>query len=220
MYPTWGQFLLPEGLLANPVILKCGLFQWISLQPPDILSIHCNRGHSFCPFLTSMSEAFSIPFILYCTKALHDQALSLAQDWILLLWRPRIPVSFRPSTTTFQKDWCWSWGSNTLAPWCEELTLWKRPWCWERLKAGIEVDDWESVGWMTSPTWWTWVWASSGSCWWTGKPGMLQSMGPQRVEHDWATELDCLNWSCVLLFTTPWSAAHPVPHHLPEFSQV
>ena len=46
-------------------------------------------------------------------------------------------------------------------------------------------------GWMAPPTWWTWVWASSGSWWWTGKPGMLQSMGLQKVVHDWATEL---NW--------------------------
>ena len=38
------------------------------------------------------------------------------------------------------KDWCWSWNSNTLATWCEELTYWKRPWCWERLKAGGEGD--------------------------------------------------------------------------------
>ena len=44
-------------------------------------------------------------------------------------------------------------------------------------------------GWMASPTRWTWVWASSGSWWWTGRPGMLQSMGSQRVRHDWATEL-------------------------------
>ena len=46
-------------------------------------------------------------------------------------------------------------------------------------------------GWMASLTWWTWVWASSRSWWWTGKPGVLQSMGSQRVGHDWATEL---NW--------------------------
>ena len=44
--------------------------------------------------------------------------------------------------------------------------------------------------WMASPTWWTWVWASSGSWWWTGKPGMLQSLGSKRVGHDWATELN------------------------------
>ena len=44
---------------------------------------------------------------------------------------------------------------------------------------------------LASPTWWTWVWASSGSWWWTGKPAMLQTMASQRVRHDWATEL---NW--------------------------
>ena len=49
-------------------------------------------------------------------------------------------------------------------------------------------------GWMASPTRWTWVWASSGSWWWTGKPGMLQSMGLQGVGHDWATEL---NWPLI-----------------------
>ena len=60
---------------------------------------------------------------------------------------------------------------------------------WERLKAGGEGDDRGWDGWMASPTWWTWVWASSRSWWWTGKPGMLQSMGSQRVGHDWETEL-------------------------------
>ena len=79
---------------------------------------------------------------------------------------------------------------NTLATWWEELTHWKRPWCWERLKAGGEGDDRGWDGWMASLTWWTWVWASSGSWWWTGKLGMLQSMGSQRVGHDWATELN------------------------------
>ena len=44
-------------------------------------------------------------------------------------------------------------------------------------------------GWMTSPTQWTWVWVSSGSWWWTGMPGMLQSMGWHRLRHDWVTEL-------------------------------
>ena len=74
------------------------------------------------------------------------------------------------------KDWCWSWNSNTLVTWCEELTPWRRPWCWERLKAG-EGDDRGWDGWMASLTQWTWVWASFRSWWWTGKPGVLQSMG-------------------------------------------
>ena len=79
---------------------------------------------------------------------------------------------------------------NILVTWCEELTLWKRPWCWERLKAGGEGDDRGWDGWMTSLTWWTWVWASSRSWWWTGKPCVLQqSLGSQRVGHAWVTEL-------------------------------
>ena len=81
------------------------------------------------------------------------------------------------------------WNFNTSATWCEELAHWKRPWCWERLKAGGEGDDRGWAGWMASPTQWTWVWASSGSWWWTGRPGMLQSMRSQRVGQDWATEL-------------------------------
>ena len=73
---------------------------------------------------------------------------------------------------------------------------WKRLWCWERLGAG-EGDDRGWDGWMASPTRWTWVWVDSGSWWWTGRPGVLQFMGSQRVGHNWATEL---NWSSVCFF--------------------
>ena len=82
---------------------------------------------------------------------------------------------------------------NTLATWCKELTHLKRPWCWERLKA--EGDDREWDGWMATPTLWTWVWLSSRSWWWTRKPGMLKSMGLQRVGHNWVTEVNWLNWT-------------------------
>ena len=75
-------------------------------------------------------------------------------------------------------------------PDCKELTRWERPWCWERLKARGEGDNRGWDGWMASLTQ-TWVWVSS-RCWWqTGKLGMLQSVGSQRVRHDWVTEL---NW--------------------------
>ena len=87
------------------------------------------------------------------------------------------------------KEWCWSWNSNSLVTWCKELTYLKRPCCWEKLKAGGEGDDREWDSWMASPTLWTWVWASSGSWWWTGRPGMLQSMVLQRAGHYWTTEL-------------------------------
>ena len=88
------------------------------------------------------------------------------------------------------KDWCWSWNSNTLATSWEDLTHWKRPWCWEGLGAG-EGDNRGWDGWMASLTRWTWVWVNSGSWWWTERPGMLRFMGSQRVGHDWAAEL---NW--------------------------
>ena len=90
------------------------------------------------------------------------------------------------------KNWCWSWNSNTLATWCEELTHLKRPWCWERLKAWAEGDGRGWDGWLASPTQWTWVWVNSGNWWWTGRPGVLPYMGSQRAGHDGATEL---NWS-------------------------
>ena len=64
------------------------------------------------------------------------------------------------------KDWCWS--SDTLATWCKEPTRWKRPWCWERLRAGGEGDDRGWDGWMASLTQWTWVWTNSGRYWRTG----------------------------------------------------
>ena len=90
------------------------------------------------------------------------------------------------------KDWCWSWSSNTLATWCKQSTHLKRPWCWQRLKVGGEEDNggWDS--WMSSPTQCTWVWINSRSWWWTGRPGVLQSMGSQKVGHNWMTEL---NWT-------------------------
>ena len=110
----------------------------------------------------------------------------------LWCWRRllRVPWTARRSVLgVYWKDWCWSWNSNTLATWCEELTHLKRPWCWEGLKAGGEGDNRSWDDWMASPTQWTWVWASSRSWWWTGKPGVLQSMGLQRTGHDWETEL-------------------------------
>ena len=126
-----------------------------------------------------------------------------------------------------------SWNCNTLATWCEELTYWKRPWCWEGLGAGGEGDNRAWDGWMASPTWWTWVWVNSRSWWWIGRPGVLQSMGSQRVGHNWATERIILylfifwtniDWalvspyspsvqslSCVQLFVTPWTTACQAP---------
>ena len=127
------------------------------------------------------------------------------KNWLeLWCWRRllRVPWTARRSNQSIVKksvlnihwkDWCWSWNSSTLATLCEELTHLKRPWYWERLKVGVEGDDRGWDGWMASPTQWAWVWVNSGSWWWTGKPGVLQSMGLQ----SWTplsnqTELICI----------------------------
>ena len=68
----------------------------------------------------------------------------------------------------------------------------EKTWCWEGLGVGGEGDNKGWDGWMASPTQWTWIWVNSGSWWWTGRPGVLQFMGSQRVRHDWVTEL---NWT-------------------------
>ena len=83
---------------------------------------------------------------------------------------------------------CWSWNSNNLATWFEELTPWKRHRCWERWKTGGEGDDkgWDS--WMASRTWCTWIWTNSVKQWKTEKPSTLQPMGSHRVRHDLPTE--------------------------------
>ena len=104
---------------------------------------------------------------------------------------PTSPSKRRSDLSVHLKDWCWRWNSNTLATWCEELTHWKRPWCWERLRGGGEGGDRGWYSWMSSPTQWTWVWVDSGSLWWTRRPDVLQFMELQRVGHDWVTEL---NW--------------------------
>ena len=110
--------------------------------------------------------------------------------WRILL---RVPLAAKRSKQSILKEISPEYSLEglllMLATWCKEQTHLKRPWFWERLKAG-EGDNRGWGGWIASPTWWTWVWASSGSWWWTGKPGMLQSMWLQRVGHDWVTELN------------------------------
>ena len=93
------------------------------------------------------------------------------------------------------EDWCWS--SNTLTTWWKELTHCKRLCYWARLKVGGEGDDRGWDVWMASLTQWTWVWTSSRSWWWTDKPGVLQSMGSQRVRLNWVTQLSELMYVCV-----------------------
>ena len=155
------------------------------------------------PTNVCLVKAVVFPVVMYgceswTLKKAEHQRIEAFELWC---WRRllRVPWTARRLNLIFRKwvlnihckDWCWSWNCHTLATWCEELTHWKRPCCWERLKAGGEGDSREWDGWMASPTRWTGFWVCSGNWWWTGKPGMLQSMGSQRAGHKCVTEL---NW--------------------------
>ena len=155
------------------------------------------------PTEVHLVKAMVFPVVMYgceswTKKKAEYQRIDASELWY---WRRllRVPWTARRSNQSILKEispvyswknWCCSWNSNTLANWREELTHWKRSWCWERLKVGGEGDDRGWDGWMTSKTQWTWVWGSSRSWWWTGKPGVLQYMGSQRIRHNWASELN------------------------------
>ena len=80
------------------------------------------------------------------------------------------------------------------SPDAKNWLIWKDPDAgkdWRQEEKG-DARGWD--GWMASPTHWVWVWASSRNWWWTGNLGVMQSMGSQRVGHDWATELIPISW--------------------------
>ena len=166
------------------------------------------------PTKVCLVKAMVFPVVMYgceswAIKKAEHRRIDAFELWC---WRLlRVPWTARRSNHSILKeinpdihwkDWCWRWNSSTLATRCEELTHWKRPWCWEQLKAGGEGDDKGWDGWMASPTWWMWDWANSGSYWWTAKARVLRSMGSQRVGHDWATELNTnVKYTCVCVCT-------------------
>ena len=144
------------------------------------------------------------PVVMYgceswTVKKAESQRIDAFELWC---WRRllRVPWTARRSNQSILKgDQPWDFfGRNdakaetpVLWPPHAELTHGKRLWCWEGLGAGGEGDDRGWDGWMASPTRYTRVWMNSGNWWWTGRPGVLQFMGSQRVRHDWAIEL---NW--------------------------
>ena len=121
----------------------------------------------------------------------------------LRCWRRllRIPWSARRSNQSILKGICaeYSLGGLMLKLKLQYFghLMWRtdsfRPWCWERLRAGGEGDDRGWDGWMASPTRWAWVLVDSGSCWWTGRPGVLPFVGSLRVRNDRETELNWLS---------------------------
>ena len=113
-------------------------------------------------------------------------------EFLELQGDPTSPSSRRSVLGVHWKDWCWSWHFSTLATSCKELTYWKRPWCWEGLGSGGEGEDRRWDGWMASPTWWTWVCASSGSWWWVREAGCAAVCGVAKSQTQLSNEP---NWS-------------------------
>ena len=128
------------------------------------------------PTKVRLVKAMVFPVVMY---GCESWTVKKAEHWRidafeLWFWRRLLRVSWTArrsnksilkeiSPGVHWKDRCWSWNSHTLATLCKELTHLKRPWCWERLRAGGEGDDRAWDGWMASLTQWTWVWVDSGS---------------------------------------------------------
>ena len=159
------------------------------------------------PTNVHLVKAVVIPVVMYgCESWTVKKAERRRTDaFELWCWKRllRIPWTARRSNQSILKEISPEYSLEGLMlklklqyfrPWCEEPTHWRRPWCWERLRAGGEGDDRGWDGWMASPTQWMWVWVNSGSWWWTGRPGMLRFMGSQSrtlrgTELNW-TELN------------------------------
>ena len=178
------------------------------------LPIHLGRKAMTNPDSILKSRDIILPTKVHLVKAvvfpavMYGCEIKKAEPWRidafeLSCWRRllRVPWTAKRSNQSILKeislsvhwkDWCRNWNSNTLATWCEELIHLKR--LWERLQAGGKGHDRGWDGWMASLTQWRWVWVNYGSWWWTGRPGVLQSMGLQTVRYDWVTEL---NWKYV-----------------------
>ena len=152
-------------------------------------------------------------FELWCWRRLL-RVLGLQEDPTSPFWR-------RSALGVLWKEWCWSWNSSTLATSCEELTHWKRLWCWEGLGAGGEWDDRGWDGWMVSVTRWMRVWVNSGSWWWTGRPGVLQFMQSQSDTTERLNWTE-LNWICagVMLFDFKHILMFKSNHKIPSQRQI
>ena len=152
------------------------------------------------PTKVCLVKAMVFPVVMY---GCESWTVKKAEHWRIdafELWcwgrLLRVPCTARRSNQSILKesvhwkDWCWGWNSNTLATWWEELNHWKRPWCWERLRAGGEGDNRGWDGWMASSTRWTWVWWTLGVG--DGQGGLVCCASWGRKESD-TTER--LNWT-------------------------
>ena len=159
------------------------------------------------PTKVHLVKAMVFPVVMYGWESWDYKESSVPKNWCFwtvvlgkTLDSPLDCKAIQPVNPQGNHSWTFigriDGEAKTPILWPPDVKNWligKRPWCWERLKAGGEGDNrgWDS--WMTSPTWWAWVWVNSGSWWWTGRPGVLQFMGLQR--QTWLSDWSNLIWS-------------------------
>ena len=177
---------------------------------PNLDSIFKSRDITL-PTKVSLVKAMVFPVVMY---GCESWTVKKAECWRidafeLWCWRRllRVPWTAMRSNQSILKEispGCSLEGMmlklklQYLGTSCEELTHWKRLWCWEGLGAGGEGDDRGWDGLMASLTRWICVWVNSESWWWTGKPGVLQFMGSQSVGHNWVTEVNWTELKCMI----------------------
>ena len=157
------------------------------------VSFHSNSKERQCK---ECSNYCTIALISHTSKVMLKILQARLQQYMNYEF-PDVQAGFRKGRGTRDRiaNLCWIIEKAREFQNNKELTHWKRPWCWERWKAGGEGDDRRWDGWMASPTQWTWVWVNSVSWWWTGRPGVLQFMGSQ------IDTSEQLNWTeCHLVF--------------------
>ena len=143
-------------------------------------------------------KAMVFPVVMYGCESWTGKKAEHRRIDAFELWRwrrlLRVPWTARRSNQSILKeispgcslDWCWSW-NNALANSREELTQWKRPWCWEGLRARGGGDNRGWDGWMASMDM---SLSKFQVWWWIGRPSMLGFMGSQRVGHNWVSKLN------------------------------
>ena len=175
-------------------------------QTPD--SILKSRDITF-PTKVSVVKAMVSPVVMCGCELDHKESWALKNwcFWTVVLEKTlESPLDFQIKPVNSKRNQSWIFfgrtdgEAETSILWPPDAKNWltgKDPDSWESLKAGGEGDDRGWNGWMASPTGWTWVWTNSARWWWTGKPGVLQSMGSQRIRHDWVTELNWIATKCL-----------------------
>ena len=153
--------------------------------------------HIALPTKVLIVKALVFPVVIYgCESWTIKRADCWTDAFELCCWRKLLDCKrIKPVNPKGNQPWVFIGTTDAEA---EAAILWsldvknqvigKEPWCWERLKTGEEGGGRGLNVWMAPPIQWTWVLAGSGRWWRTGKSGVLQSMGLQRVGWDWATE--------------------------------